>query len=179
MQLCWWLKIGLHTSMLIGDQNFVFIPWILRGRHCIPLETSFDFPVILKIKVVNTWSTQGFLDFAHSKKKSSILFSCLVPHSSLLPLSTLPPVLPFWHCHWICRDFRRPICTLCILPSSEEASWILLGGPPWIYQYRSSGSSDVKGLAPFWCFRLWLLVIEVVPECLYRNCGFHGTLTLR
>lgn len=115
--------------MLIGYQNFVFISWILRGCHCVPLETSFDFPVILKIKV-NTWSTQGFQDFAHSKKKSSILFSCLVPHSSLLPLSTFPPVLPFWHRHWICRDFRRPICTLCILPSSDEASWILLGVHP-------------------------------------------------
>ena len=71
--------------MLIGDHSCVFIPWILLGRHCIPLETSFDFPVILKIEVVNAQSTQGFLDFAHSKKKTSILFSCLVPHSSLLP----------------------------------------------------------------------------------------------
>ena len=78
------VKNWFKYSMLIGDQNFVFTPWILPGRHCIPLETSFDFPVILKIEV-NARSTQGFLDFAHSKKKTSILFSCLVPHSSLLP----------------------------------------------------------------------------------------------
>lgn len=178
MQLCWWLKVGLNTSMLIGDQNFVFIPWILPGHHCVPLETSFDFPVILKVKVVNAWSTQGFLDFAHSKKKSSILFSCLVPHPSLHPFSTLPPVLPFWHHHWACGDFRRPVCTPCTLPSSDEASGVLLG-PPWVHQCRSSGSSDVRCLVPFWCFRLWLSVTEVVPERLYRNCGFHGMLTLR
>ena len=178
MQLCWWLKIGLNTFMLIGDQNFVFIPWVLPGHHDILLETSFDFPVILKIELVNAQPTQGFLDFAHSKKKTSILFNCLVPHSSLLPLSTLPPVLPFWHHHRICRDFRRPICTLCICPHQMrpiDSS----GGSPWIYQCRSPGSSDVKWLVPFWCFRLWLSVIEVVPECLYRNCSFHGMLTLR
>ena len=178
LQICWWLKIGLNTSMLIGDRNFVFIPWILPGRHCIPLEISFDFPVILKIEVVNARSTQGCLDFPHSKKKTSILFSCLVPHSSLLPS---PPS------HQFCLFG----ITIGSVGTSEDQFVPSLfcphqtravdssGGPPWIYQCRSPGSSDVQWLVPFWCFRLWLSVIEVVPERLYRNCSFHGMLTLR
>lgn len=133
--------------MLISDQNCVFSPWVLPGHHCIPLETSLDLPVVLEVKVVNAWSTQGFLDFAHSKKKSSMLFSGLVPHPSLRPFSTLPPVLPFWHHHWVCGDFRRPVCTLCTLPSSDEASGVLLGStlnPPvqklWLLRCQVPGT---------------------------------------
>ena len=48
-------------------------------------------------------------------------------------------------------------------------------------------STSAEALAPqrsgAWylsgAFRLWLSVTEVVPERLYRNCGFHGMLTLR
>ena len=171
------VKNWFKYSMLIGDQNFVFTPWILPGRHCIPLETSFDFPVILKIEV-NARSTQGFLDFAHSRKKTSILFSCLVPHSSLLPSPPSHQFCLFGITIGSVGTSEDQFVPSVFCPHQTRAV-DSSGGPPWIYQGRSPGSSDVQWLVPFWCFRLWLSVIEVVPERLYRNCSFHGMLTLR